>query len=116
MDTLTTNDSSHNVGHRFQPGNPGGPGRPKKATELAMLDTIKADWPPERISEALNTAMQFAVDTRSWRGVLSTVELVLAYGVGKPTQKVETNNGQDLLALLATIDFDKPLLPPVDPA
>lgn len=108
--TTTTTNGSRNVGHRYQPGNPGGPGRPKKAQELAILDNIKADWPPERVTEALNEAMQMARDTRSWRGILSVLELVLSYGIGRPTQTIVTSNG-NLEMLLAALADDEPATP-----
>lgn len=112
MDAITTNGNGANVGHRYQPGNPGGPGRPKKAQELAILDAIKADWPAERVAEALNQAMTFATETRSWRGILACCELVLAYGVGRPSQQVTVSNG-NLDQLMAYLASDTgPLLPP----
>jgi len=101
-----TDEQERKPNGQFRPGHTGGPGRPKKAQELAILDTIKADWPPERLAEALNNAMQMAEETRSWRGILSVAELVLSYGIGKPTQKVNVTNGslETLLAMLAEDD------------
>ena len=100
----TTNQRNDNG--QFVPGHNGGPGRPKKAQEMAMLDAIKADWPPERVAEALNQAMQMALETRSWRGILSTAELVLSYGIGKPTQKIVSSRDSNLEVLLASLADD----------
>ena len=97
--------------HRYQVGNPGGPGRPTKAKELQVLDAIKADWPPERVAEALNQAMTFATETRSWRGILAVCELAMAYTIGRPQQKVQVSDG-NLEQLLAYLQDDHgPLLP-----
>lgn len=79
---------------RFVPGvvNPS-PGRPKKAQEKAILDKIRGTFPPEKVEEYLKTAMKIAEDQNSARGMLAVLEFAASYTLGKPVQRIETNDG-----------------------
>jgi hypothetical protein len=69
--------------HRFQPGNPGGPGRPPKTKEDAVLNRLKARIDPD---DVVQTIMELMEDTKSWRARLAAIELYFYYTVGKPPQ------------------------------
>lgn len=64
---------------RFAPGNGGGPGRPRRATERAYLATISAACPPdawrEIVSRAVADAKAGDAKARDW---------LAAYLVGRP--------------------------------
>ncbi len=96
---------------RFLPGNAQpGAGRKPKAVERAYVDAIRNAVPPEELESLLKEALETARSTKSWRGLVEVVELVMSYGAGKPTQKVITEDG-NLDMLLAVLQDDKPLLP-----
>lgn len=98
---------------RWLPGapSPNPNGRPKKAKEQSYLDELKGVIPPEKLGELLQQALDAAVASNSWRGILAVAELCLNYAVGKPTLRVQTVDS-NLSELLAAIDMSKPLLPP----
>jgi hypothetical protein len=96
---------------RFLPGNPGGPGRPPKARNLAYVDAVIRALPPEQLGALLAEMVEFAETTQSWRGKLAAVRLALEYAVGKPTQRVEQQSStqalEDVLATLRADDGDE---------
>ncbi len=83
----------------FKPGHPGGPGRPKKATEEAYLNAILKAMPPEKLADLI-----LRMSERSeWRAQAWAGEIAAHYGLGKPVQRIETgDNG--LQHILAVID------------
>ncbi len=89
-----------------------GVGRKPKAVEKAYLDAVRDALPPEEIAALLKEALNLARDTRSWRGMAEVISIALAYGAGKPTQKMVTSDG-NLETLLAALASDAPLLPDV---
>lgn len=103
--------TQHNGPGLFQRGGPGGPGRPKGRREnREYVEAIKAGYPPERILALLEEALDLAIETRSWRGVLAVVEFAAAYTLGKPKQTVVSTGSVSLAELLADVDDSKPLL------
>ena len=88
---------------RFTTGNPGGPGRPRREQEQAILEAITNAIPPVQIGEALRTALDIAIETRSARGIVAVLELQAAYGIGRPTIRVEKPEGDPISAALAEI-------------
>ncbi len=97
---------------RFLPGSAQpGAGRKPKAVERAYVDAVKEALPPDEIAHILTEALEMARNTNSWRGMVEVAQLALAYGAGKPMQKIvaSDNSLETLLAALA--DDTGPLLP-----
>ena len=98
--------------HAWKPGQSGNPaGRKSRQYEKDMLDAIKNVLTPENIEFYLSKALELAIDQKSARGILATLELGLAYGAGKPVQQVVRDTGKTEL-LQELLAGDKPLLPP----
>lgn len=72
---------------RFLPGSPGGPGRPPKARESAVLDLMRGSIPPDKI---VRTILELVEDESSWRARAKGVELYLNYVIGMPVQRSVT--------------------------
>lgn len=70
---------------KFDKGNPGGPGRPKRETERAYLDAIIAECPPETWRKIAGKAVEDALD-----GDSKAREWLSHYVVGKPQQSAPT--------------------------
>lgn len=94
---------------KFAPGNHSG-GRKPKAVEKAYLDAVKNALPPDKIESLLDEALTLARDTRSWRGIVEVLQLAMAYGAGKPTQRIVQSDG-NLDKLLDALRDEAPLLP-----
>jgi hypothetical protein len=109
--TKETRAKTSRTGGLFTPGGPGGPGRPKAVDNRDYIAALKAGFPPERITELLNTAIDIAIASHSWRGVVAAAEFAAAYSLGKPKQTVESMAGDNLAEMLAGIDTSAPLLP-----
>ena len=91
---------------KFLTGNSGGPGRPTRAHETAVLDALRGSFPPERLIAALEDALQIAQSQNSARGMLAVVEFIASYVIGKPVPHVEkssTNAIDYALARLAAM-------------
>jgi hypothetical protein len=73
------------VGHRFQPGNPGGPGRPPKSKEDSYLVAMREKFTTDQVMEVIASLL---ADTQSWRARHAGAELLLHYALGKPTQRI----------------------------
>ena len=103
---------------RLLPGTPPvpGSGRKTKAQEDAYLVAIKAAMTPEQLTEALQTALDLAIELKSPRAILVVVEVVANYGLGKPTQTVIKRRDSSKDALIAALlqDDNDPLLPAAD--
>jgi hypothetical protein len=74
---------------RFLPGHPGGPGRPKKKVEEAILTELNARFTAERVADELESALAYAHQHKSPKGVMQVMTAVLEYQLGKPRQRVE---------------------------
>jgi len=80
--------------NRWVKGQSGNPkGRPKKAQELAILDAIRATFPPEQIAEYLQAAMRIAHEQNSARGMMAVLEFAAGYALGKPVQRIQQESG-----------------------
>jgi hypothetical protein len=82
-------NSIRNGDGRFAKGHAGGPGRPSKAKEIAMLEAIRSTFTPERVAQHLNDAMDIAVRTNSARGIVAVLEFAANYTMGKPVQRTQ---------------------------
>jgi hypothetical protein len=82
-------NSIRNGDGRFAKGHSGGPGRPSKAKEIAMLEAIRSTFTPERVAQHLNDAMDIAVRTNSARGIVAVLEFAANYTMGKPVQRTQ---------------------------
>ena len=74
---------------KFQPGNPGGPGRPKKAIEERYVKSLysvlkQSDW-KEIVEKAIAQAKRGDHQARKW---------LSDYALGTPIQRIE-NTGAD---------------------
>lgn len=73
---------------RFAKGNTGGPGRPKKEMELALLDAINSTYSREEIQAYIRQAMDTAVETKSARGMMAVLDFITDRTLGKATQQI----------------------------
>ena len=96
---------------QFLPGNPGSPGRKPKAVERAYLDAVKEGLPPSEVAALIREALDLARRQNSWRGMAEVLQLALAYGAGKPVNRVQTSDG-NLAALLDALGQGQPAAQP----
>jgi hypothetical protein len=84
-------------GHAFK-----SPGRPKKETEAAILSAISNAFSEQEITFYLQEAMRLAIEMKSPRAIVAVIELQAAYGLGRPTVRIEQqpNGLQDILRQL----------------
>jgi hypothetical protein len=89
--------------HLWKPGQSGNPsGRPKKSRELEEA-IQKALENPDGTNFAVKSAMQIARDGDP-REVLEALKLLMAYGYGRPKQRVEADvEGQ--LGVFVTVSY-----------
>jgi len=71
----------------FQLGGPGGPGRPKRETERAVLDAITNALSPEDIADAIREGLRLAIMQKSTRGIVALLSLVADHSVGRPVAR-----------------------------
>jgi hypothetical protein len=88
----------------------GRPNQVKAIDNRDYIDAIKAEFPPERITELLGIAIQLAIETKSWRGIVAASEFAANYSLGKPVKRVESTGDSSLADLLAGVDTSKPLM------
>lgn len=98
--------------HLWQPGQSGNPaGRKPRETERAYLDALRRALPPEAIEQLITEALDTARKQNSWRGMAEVLQLALAYGAGKPVNRVQTSDG-NLAALLDALGQGQPAAQP----
>jgi hypothetical protein len=86
---------------RLLPGHSSpGPGRPKRETETAILNAITSALSPAQITDAIQTALDLAIEQKSPRGIVAVLELAAGYGIGKPIARTETTQGDPISAAL----------------
>ena len=77
-----------------------GPGRPKRETETAILNAITSALSPAQITEAIQTALDLAIEQKSPRGIVAVLELAAGYGIGKPIARTEKTEGDPISAAI----------------
>ena len=84
---------------------PKSPGRPSAAAERQLAELIKATVTPDKVQKAIEKLFSLAM-----RGNIKAMELYLAYGVGKPAEKLQlsTDDSKELLLVWR----DQPEVPP----
>lgn len=88
---------------QWKPGTSGNPkGRPSRQHELETLESIRASFPPERVTAILEDALRIAEETNSARGMLAVVTEILDRTQGKSVARVaQPSNGlQEILDML----------------
>ena len=103
----TKTDNERDKGGRFTPGNAGGPGRPRRATERDYLRAMAEACPPETWRQIVEQAVQHA-----GQGDRYAREWLSAYLVGRPestattlhTLAVEETAGTDQVARDADLE------------
>jgi hypothetical protein len=85
---------------RFLPGNSIKGGRRTKEQELGMLYAITEAIPLDQIPVYMQMAMDIAVSNRSSKGIMQVLEFQAAYGIGRPTIKIERVEGDPISAAL----------------
>ncbi len=85
---MNNNEQPKLYPNRFQPGNPGGPGRPKKETEGAYLNAIRSACTPDEFTTKLISML----NGNSWRERAFALEMIAHYTLGKPIQRTESAN------------------------
>ena len=86
-----TIDTVRDPSGRFLPGNSGGPGRPKRETEEAILNAIRSALSPAEIEGAIRIGLQLAIEQKSTRGIVAILELAASYSIGRPVVRLESN-------------------------
>jgi hypothetical protein len=115
-ETKSVANRDNTRGGYFVKGGLPGPGRPKMVDNRAYVEALKLDFPPEEISRLVKEAIQIAIDTNSWRGVIAAAEFAHDRSIGKPVKRVESTGDTSLADLLAGVDTSKPLLSMGKPA
>lgn len=96
--TETTPGRDPNNG-RFTVGNRGGPGRPKREIEAAILQALRDEFTPTEIAQGLRRAFELAESQGSARGMVAALTPILEYSLGKPVQRVETTGDNPMTAM-----------------
>lgn len=65
------------------------PGRPKRESELAMLNAITSTFTPDEVTKLLKDALDIAKEQKSARGMVAILEFIADRTLGKPTIRVE---------------------------
>ncbi|MEP7284332.1 MAG: hypothetical protein ABI947_01030 [Chloroflexota bacterium] len=77
---------------KFKAGNPGGPGRPKLADDLPVIEGIKQAGSAEKVAAMLDRLYAAAL-----RGNVRAAELWLAYIAGRPQEKIKLTTDSDVV-------------------
>jgi hypothetical protein len=85
---------------RLLPGHSIKGGRKTKEQELGMLAAITEAIPLDQIPVYMQMAMDIAVSNRSSKGIMQVLEFQAAYGIGRPTIKIERVEGDPISAAL----------------
>jgi hypothetical protein len=78
---------------RFSKGNPGGPGRPSRAHDEAVIAAIREHFGPEKIIALYEEALSIARKTESARGIMLVAGDALDRTGGKAIQRVVVEQG-----------------------
>lgn len=89
-------------GGRFKPGQSGNPGgkKPKSGDEKLAIQLAQ-----DRSSEAMQVLLDIMLESGDPKARIKAAELVLAYGLGRPTQVVDakvTGDAVDARAIIAS--------------
>ena len=80
---------------RFQPGSPGGPGRPPKTTEDRILDAFSTALTAEKLESIVKATLE-----RAERGENKALRVLLEYLIGTPVQRSKLSVSDDLVELM----------------
>lgn len=64
----------------------------KTADTMTILQGITAAFTPEEVAKMLHQARDYAVQWKSWEGLLAIVKFQAEYTVGKPVQRSVSTN------------------------
>ena len=79
----------------FLPGNAANPlGRPKRADERAIIAAMDKALPPDKLSQAIEDALTWAYEYKSWKAVLAISQFVVSYQIGQPVQRSVSASGK----------------------
>jgi len=73
---------------RFLPGNPGGPGRPRRAIELEYAEALRETVPIERFKRMADKVATHVEETGSIRAFMALSDRIL----GRPAQTIVTED------------------------
>lgn len=91
----------------FLPGNRANPlGRPKRADERAIIAAMDKALPPDKLSQAIQDALDWAYEYKSWKAILAISQFVVAYQIGQPVQRSVSASGklENILSRLSAMD------------
>ena len=79
----------------WQPGQSGNPlGRAKRADERAIIAAMDRALPPDKLAEALQDAMTWAYEYKSWKAIIAIAQFVVSYQIGQPVQRSVSASGK----------------------
>ena len=80
---------------RLLPGTVANPlGRPKRADERAIIAAMDKALPPDKLSQAIEDALTWAYEYKSWKAVLAISQFVVSYQIGQPVQRSVSASGK----------------------
>lgn len=92
---------------KWKPGQSGNPlGRAKRADERAIIAAMDKALPPDKLSQALQDALEWAYEYRSPKLILAIAQFVVAYQIGQPVQRSVSASGklENILSRLSAMD------------
>jgi len=91
----------------WQPGQSGNPlGRAKRADERAIIAAMDKALPPDKLSQAIQDALDWAYEYKSWKAILAISQFVVAYQIGQPVQRSVSASGklESILSRLSSME------------
>lgn len=98
---------THLPNGKFAPANAANPlGRPKRADERAIIAAMDKALPPDKLSQAIQDALDWAYEYKSWKAILAISQFVVAYQIGQPVQRSVSASGklESILSRLSSMD------------
>jgi hypothetical protein len=85
---------------RLLPGHSVKGGRKPSEMSVMLLRAISGVYSPEEVVEYLRIAMDIAIKNNSSKGIMQVLEFQAAYGIGRPTIRIEKVEGDPIQAAL----------------